>query len=143
VSRSHALLARLLTASLLDPDRTAPAPDELSWRPPPAPEHRPTNDTYRLDIAFDLSLPLPPQLEAAKFRLVGRAAELRRKGLAAPMTVASQRPRWTQLLSLLDAAAAGKEVAETDAPLLHAAKAMARDGYRGIPRLADSSPDPD
>lgn len=127
----------------LDPARAAPAPDELSWRPPPVPEPRPTDDTYRLDIAFDLSLPLPPQLEAAKFRLVGRAAELRHKGLAAPMSVASQRPRWTKLLSLLDAAAADKEVAETDAPLLHEAKAMAQGGYRGILRLADSSPDPD
>ena len=59
----------------LDPERaTPPAPDELSWRPPPAAEPRPADDAFRLDIPFDLSLPLPPQLEAAKFRLVSRAA---------------------------------------------------------------------
>ncbi|MCL5060984.1 MAG: DUF6499 domain-containing protein [Candidatus Thermoplasmatota archaeon] len=61
----------------LDPERIAPAPDELSWR-------------------------LPPQLEDAKFRLVSRAAELRRQGLAAPKTVANQRARWTTMLRLLD-----------------------------------------
>jgi hypothetical protein len=125
----------------LDPARTSPpGPDELSWRPPPAPEHRPADDAYRLDIPFDLSLPLPPQLEAARFRLVSRAAELRRQGLAAPMTLASQRARWTRLLSLLDAAAAGAEVAAADAPLLHEAKAMTQGGYLALLRLADSRP---
>jgi hypothetical protein len=128
----------------LDPDRTTPpGPDELAWRPPPAPRHRPADDAYRLDIAFDLSLPLPPQLEAARFRLLSRAAELRRKGLAAPLTVASQRARWTRLLGMLDAEAAGAEVAAADAPLLHEAKALAQGGYLGILRLADSSPGPD
>jgi hypothetical protein len=127
-----------------DPDRTAPpGPDELAWRPQPAPEHRPADDAYRLDIPFDLSLPLPPQLEAARFRLVNRAAELRRRGLTAPMTVASQRTRWTRLLSLLDAEAAGEEMAETDAPLLHEARAMAQGGYLGILRLTDSNPGSD
>jgi hypothetical protein len=126
----------------LDPARTTPAPDELSWRPPPQPD-TPVDAPYRLDISFDLSLPLPQQLEAAKFRLISRAAELRRQGLAAPKTVADQRSRWMRLLSLLDAEAAGEEVAETDAPLLHEAKAMARDGYLGILRLADASPGPD
>src|SRR4030042_1168512 len=47
-----------------------PAPAHLPGPPPPPPEHRPMDDAYRLDIAFDLSLPLPPQLEAARFRLV-------------------------------------------------------------------------
>jgi len=66
----------------LDPERSAPPPDELSWRPPPQPA-LPPDTIYQLDISFDLSLPLPPQLEAARFRLVSRAAELRRSGLAA------------------------------------------------------------
>ena len=79
----------------LDPARiTAPGPDELSWRPAAA-TGPPPIAPYRLDLTFDLSLPLPPQLEAAKFRLVSRAAELRRQGLAAPKTVANQRGRWT------------------------------------------------
>jgi hypothetical protein len=124
----------------LDPQRrTPPGPDELTWRPPPAPEPRRADDPYRLDIPFDLSLPLPPQLETARFRLVGRAAELRRKGVAAPMTVESQRARWTRMLRLLDAEAAGEAVAETDALLLGEAKAMAHGGYLDVLRLADSS----
>jgi hypothetical protein len=125
----------------LDPQRsTPPSPDELTWRPPPAPEPRRAEDAYRLDIAFDLSLPLPPQLEAARFRLVSRAAELRRMGLAAPMTIANQCARWTRMLRLLDAEAAGEAVAETDALLLREAKAMAHGGYLDVLRLADSSP---
>lgn len=125
----------------LDPARAAPAPDELSWRPQPPPDA--IDAPYRIDLTFDLSLPLPPQLEAAKFRLVSSAAKLRRQGHAAPKTVANQRARWTQLLSLLDAEAAGEEVAEADAPLLHEAKVMVQGGYTGILRLADSRPGSD
>ena len=118
----------------LDPERsTPPGPDELSWRPqPPA---SPIDEAYRLDISFDLSLPLPPQLEAAKFRLVGRAAELRREGLAAPLTVAAQRERWTRMLRLLDGA---ERLNEDDAALQRAARAMADHGYLDILRLADT-----
>ena len=118
----------------LDPARIVPpGPDELSWRPPPPASS--INDVYRLDVSFDLSLPLPPQLEAAKFRLVGRAAELRRQGLAAPMTVASQRARWTRMLRLLD----GNEAAtDENAALLREAQAMASHGYLDILRLADA-----
>jgi len=123
----------------LDPERpTPPSPAELSWRPPPAPEPRSVDDPYRLDIPFDLSLPLPPQLEAAKFRLVSRATELRRAGLAAPSSVASQRVRWTQMLRLLDAEAAGEAVEKQDAALLREAQAMMRGGYLEILRLGAS-----
>ncbi len=119
----------------LDPGRAAPpGPDELSWRPPPAPTQRPPDDAYRLDIPFDLSLPLPAQLEAAKFRLVGRAAELRRQGLPAPMTVESQRARWTRMLQLLDTVAAGEPGEESDTRLLRDAQAMTRGGYLDILR---------
>lgn len=119
----------------LDPARPdPPTADELAWRPLPAPGPRPADDPCRLDIAFDLTLPLPPQLEAAKFRLVGRAAELRRQGLAAPKTVANQRARWTTMLRLLDGAAA------TDAgcvELLNEARILVAGGYREIQRLGD------
>jgi len=119
----------------LDPERaTPPGPDELSWRPPPAPAPRQLDDAYRLDIAFDLSLPLPAQLEAAKFRLVGRAAELRRQGLPAPMTVDNQRTRWTRMLQLLDATAAGEPLAQSDTALLRDAQAMTQGGYLDILR---------
>ncbi|MFO7542865.1 MAG: DUF6499 domain-containing protein [Thiobacillus sp.] len=120
----------------LDPARTAPGPNELSWRPLPAPETRPDGDPYRLDIAFDLSLPLPPQLEAAKFRLVSRASELRRTGLAAPITVASQRARWTEMLRLLD----GVDAPDADkAKLLVEAQALIVGGYRELLRLTKGS----
>jgi hypothetical protein len=118
----------------LDPERVEPGPDELSWRPPP--QVAPVEDAFRIDISFDLSLPLPPQLEAAKFRLAGRAAELRRQGMAAPKTVANQRERWTRMIELLDAADAGEPVDDGDRELLNEARAMTRGGYLDILRLA-------
>ncbi len=120
----------------LDPARAAPALDELSWRPPPPAEPRATDDPLRMDLAFDLALPLPPQLEAARFRLVSRAAELRRKGLAAPLTVASQRAHWSTLLRALDAVAAGEPLSAEAAALLDEARAMTRRGYLDILRMA-------
>ena len=119
----------------LDPERTAPGPDELSWRPPRQADMA-VAAPFRLDIAFDLSLPLPPQLEAAKFRLVSRAAELRRQGRAAPKNVANQRARWTAMLRLLD----GADVAASDsASLLDEAQTLVAYGYRDILRLADGN----
>ena len=119
----------------LDPERsTPPGPDELSWRPPPQPAP-PIDEAYRLDFSFDLSLPLPPQLEAAKFRLVSRATELRRQGLTVPMTVATQRARWTRMLQRLD----GDEAPdEANAPLLCEARGMTQTGYLDILRLAEA-----
>lgn len=120
----------------LDPQRTAPpGPDELAWRPPPAPAPRPAGDAYRLDIPFDLALPLPPQLEATRFRLVSRAAELRRKGLSAPMTVANQRVRWTTMLRLLDGAEA---LDATTDERINEARSIVAGGYREILLLADA-----
>ena len=121
----------------LDPHRTTPpGPDELSWRPPPPVDFIAAD--YRLDVSFDLSLPLPPQLEAAKFRLVGRAAELRRQGLDAPMTVANQRARWTRMVRLLDG---DESLREGNAGLLREAHAMVQSGYRNILRLAEAGAD--
>ena len=117
----------------LDPARiTTPGQDELSWRPPPA---SPIDPAYRLDISFDLSLPLPPQLDAAKFRLVGHAAELRRQGLAAPRTVANYRARWMRMLRLLD----GDEAPNAEnSALLGEARVMAERGYLDILHLEDT-----
>lgn len=120
----------------LDPARAAPDPDELSWRPSAPPEPRPVDDPLRMDFSFDLALPLPPQLETAKFRLVSRATELRRTGVAAPLTVANQRAHWNVLLRVLDAAAASEALSETDTVLLDEARAMTRRGYLDILRLA-------
>ena len=133
----------------LDPARsTPPTPEELSWRPPPPAIPRPEGDLYRLDLAFDLARPLPPQLEAARLRLVSRATELRRCGLPAPLSVVSERARWERWLRLLDAQAAGAKLeameesglcddAENCVQELGEALAMSRKGYRDIPRLAD------
>lgn len=120
----------------LDPARTAPGPDELAWRPPPPAALRATDDPLRVDLPFDLALPLPPQLEAAKLRLASRAAQLRRTGIAAPNTVANQRTRWADLLRVFDAAAAGTRLDGDEASLLEEARAMVRHGYRDILRLA-------
>jgi hypothetical protein len=132
----------------LDPARsTPPTPDELSWRPPPPAAPLPEGDVYRLDLAFDLARPLPPQLEAAKLRLVSRAAELRRSGLSAPLSIASERARWERWLRLLDAQAANATLeaikesglcddAKDCAQELGEALAMSRKGYLDILRLA-------
>lgn len=117
----------------LDPACDAPAPDALSWRPPPA--EAAIDAATRVDIAFDLSLPLPPQLEAAKFKLVSRTADLRRQGHAVPRSVANQRDHWAALLRQLDG------LDPPDAALLEAARAMAAGGYRDILRLADDAAD--
>ena len=117
----------------LDPKRAAPSPDELSWRPPPQSDSA-VEAPYPLDIRFDLSLPLLAQLEAAKFRLVSRAAELRRQGHAAPKTIANQRARWTTMLRLLDS----DEAPDSESTkLLDEARALVEGGYCEILRLAD------
>ena len=121
----------------LDPERSGlPNPDELSWRPPPPASS--IDQAYRLDFSFDLSLPLPPQLEAARFRLASRVAELRRAGLAAPKTVANQCERLARMLHLLDGV---EMLGEEDAVLLREAQAMVHGGYLEILRLAEPGAD--
>lgn len=87
----------------LDPDRALPPePCELSWRARPAQAASEIDARYRLDIAFDLSRPLPPQFDAARFRLASRVAELRRAGQVVPKSASSEREHWTRLLQVLD-----------------------------------------
>lgn len=117
----------------LDPACEAPAPDQLSWRPPLVDTG--IDAATRVDIAFDLSLPLPPQLEAAKFRLVSRVAELRRQGHAVPRAVANQRAHWAALLRQLDG------IDPPEPALMEEARVMAAGGYRDILRLADAAAD--
>ncbi len=128
----------------LNPDRALPpAPDALSWRALPAKPASEIEEIYRLDIAFDLALSLPPQLDAAKFRLVSRVSELRRAGHIAPKNVASQCKYWTQLLQVLDRASPNVDATLVSIPneaetRLHTdAQAMVRMGYLKILRLAE------
>ena len=128
----------------LDPDLALPpAPDELSWRALPTKPASEIEETYRLDIAFDLALPLPPQLNAARFRLASRVSELRRAGHVAPKNVASQCKHWTQLLQVLDHentnmdATLAPTASEAGACLDNDSQAMVRMGYLEILRLAE------
>lgn len=119
----------------LDPDRPhPPTQDELSWRALPSQAATDIEPRYWLDVAFDLSLPLPPQLDAARFRLVSRVAELRRTGHVAPRSVSSEREHWTRLLQALDGQSADTT---PQAGLSVEAQAMVETGYREIMRLAE------
>jgi hypothetical protein len=84
---------------------------------------------------------------STQLRLVSRAAELRRSGLSAPLSVASERARWERWLRLLDAQAANATLeameesglcddAKDCAQELGEALAMSRKGYLDILRLA-------
>lgn len=105
----------------------------INWRP--APGYRfdgLANDATAMHmnqvrLNFDLSLPLPHQLEAAKQWLIGKQAALRRQGIAAPRTLDNQREHWAQLITVLDAG---------NGDLLDEALEMSRRGYREILRLS-------
>lgn len=118
----------------LDPDHAhPPTPDELSWRALAVQTASAIEAPFRLDIAFDLSLPLPPQLDAARFRLMSRVTELRRAGHAAPRSVAIQCAYWTKLLQVLDGQASHAQHADLRAQ----AQVMVETGYLEVLRLAE------
>jgi hypothetical protein len=116
----------------LDPARSAPpTADELSWRPLPAKPADAIDPVFRLDIAFDLALPLSPQLDAARSKLAARVAALRREHIAAPLTAANQRDYWARLLTAFDAPATA-----TESDLVEARNRVAG-GYLDITRLSE------
>lgn len=99
----------------------------INWRPAPGFRFdRPARPGLDVQPVFDLTLPLPEQLEAARTWLIGKQAALRRQGLAAPRTLQNQRAHWMKLLQALDA---------QSGDLLPEAQAMARHGYREILHL--------
>lgn len=99
----------------------------INWRPAPGFRfNRAADQASDIQLTFDLTLPLPAQLEAAKLWLVSKQAALRRQGLAAPRTLADQAEHWTKLLAALDA-----HMGE----LLNEAQEMSRRGYREILHL--------
>ena len=124
----------------LAPDVVAPGEEALSWRPPPPAPLREPDDPLRLDLAFDLALPLAPQFDAARLKLASRLAELRRGGHVVPLTLANQRASWREELRLLDAHADGATTAAMSGAGLTPGRlpeALARraSGYRELLRL--------
>ncbi len=99
----------------------------IQWRPAPGlrMDRAPASGT-ELALTFDLSYPLPAQLEAAKQKLVSQLAGLRRQGQTLPHSASNQAARWLKYLHALDAQAG---------PGLAEAQAMSRSGYRDILRL--------
>jgi hypothetical protein len=99
----------------------------INWRPPPGFRlDRPVESGTDAQLVFDLTLPLPAQLEAAKQWLIGRQSALKRQGLAAPRTLNNQRDHWAGLLNALDTNS-GEQLEE--------AREMTRTGYREILHL--------
>lgn len=99
----------------------------INWRPPPALRFdRPATSASEIQLTFDLALPLPAQLEAAKQHLVGQQMNLKRRGLPVPKTIENQRIYWAELLHAWDSQSGS---------LLKAARTMVEGGYREILRL--------
>lgn len=99
----------------------------VNWRPAPGFRFdRPVESGTDAQLVFDLTLPLPAQLEAAKQWLIGRQAALKKQGLAAPRTLQNQRDHWARLLNALDT---------NSGELLEEAREMTRSGYREILHL--------
>ena len=137
----------------LNPAMVAPTPEQLGWRPmhvgarTVTAEHRDYlgESPTRVALGFDLNLPLPPQLEAAKFHLVSLQTRLRKEGMPVPATVASRRADWMRYLRLLDAEASGTPREEIGTSLecrnvaeaLEAARDLRDRGYRRILLLPD------
>lgn len=104
--------------------------DPINWRPAPGFRFdRPLASPTDIQLTFDLSLPLPAQLEAAKQLLISRQAGLRRQGRAAPHSLANQRRHWAALLETLDSGSGG---------LLEQARLMASQSYREMLHLVPS-----
>jgi hypothetical protein len=126
-------------------------PDELAWRELPIEVEVIDVETLlthplsieQLALKFDLSLPLPAQLEAAKHQLIcARQARLQTRTLP-PRTLREGAPIWQRWLRLLDALQTSATLAEIASVLglakpeseVAAAIAMRAGGYRRLLRL--------
>lgn len=99
----------------------------INWRPAPGYRFdRPAALDTDIQLTFDLALPLPAQLEAAKAHLVSRQAALKREGLSVPHTLQNRQVRWAELLHAWDSQSGS---------LLPEARAMVEGGYREILHL--------
>lgn len=99
----------------------------INWRPAPGLRFcRPATSASEIRLTFDLALPLPVQLEAARACLVSSQAALKRQGQAIPHSLENRRAHWAELLQAWDA--------QSGAPL-EEARRMVEGGYREILRL--------
>jgi hypothetical protein len=131
----------------IDPQAVRPVPGlELDWRAqsvevaeaPPGEvlSHSPES----MALVFDLSLPLAPQLDLARMRLVARRRATEKSGRLPARTVRAASSMWTRWLRLLDGAAAGACLQELGRVLqmgdpraeLESARRMTTTGYRRI-----------
>lgn len=146
----------------LDPATDMPTiGEQLSWRPLPEEAsvvdalHRVDSgedDDFRMTLAFELDLPLRPQLEAAQSFLQRRQAYLRKRGGMQMKTVTTLSPRWVLMLRLLDGHRAGESLASMQtvlgqcaadynlADLLDQAVELVDGGYRSLPVIPDGKP---
>jgi Proteobacterial transcriptional regulator-like domain len=136
----------------LDPKIVAPVPEKLSWRKVNpgvqivAEAHRDYlgESQTRIALGFDLELPLPAQLDAAKFHLVSVQTRMRKSGCAVPRSVAASQATWMLSLRLLDAEETGASADEIGRCLgqnweadIQAARDLRDGGYRRILLLPD------
>lgn len=131
----------------IDPGAVRPAPGlELDWREQAVemaevlPGVDLSQSHEKIGLVFDLTLPLAPQLDQARIRLVAARRAMERTGRLPARTVRAASPVWTRWLRLLDGAAAGVCVQELGRVLqladphaeLESARRMTTTGYRRI-----------
>ncbi len=131
----------------IDPDILLP--DSPSWRDFPIQVEAIESGSFtpspdKLALNFDLALPLPAQLEAAKHRLIVASNRRARTGELAPRNLREGAAIWLAQLRILDALAAGEalpqiaqaldlRVAEQEVEVLTEAAIAIRDGgYRRL-----------
>ena len=104
----------------------------INWRPAPGIRFdRAAKSESDIQLTFDLALPLPMQMEAARATLISSQAALKRQGLPVPHTLENRRAHWARLLEAWDAQSGS---------LLDEARAMVEGGYREILRLLSKTP---
>ncbi len=131
----------------IDPEVVRPAPGlELDWRAPSLevtevlPGEESSCPPETMALVFDLALPLAPQLDLARIRLVARQRTLEKTGRLPARSLRAASASWTRWLRLLDGAAVGASVQELARVLqlgdpaaeLETARRMTTSGYRRI-----------
>ena len=130
-------------------DPTIMLPEDLAWRDFPvevgvlAAGTTWQPQTEQLALAFDLSLPLPAQLEAAKRQLIAQRLACSRVGSLPARSLREGAPLWRRSLRWLDALASGATPEAIAAVLMStapqqdaaAALAMSNGGYRRLLQL--------